>query len=361
MPIARLRRWRDNTSTKYFAASLRRSVPSSTRPPEVEGYRSTRAAHRWVAVPDRPRYSTDLSHRTAPHWWGPQDRDTAVASPCGRPSTPVCGWIDTAPMYGWVRAEEIVAEVLTGRLRATPRVHEVRHAARRRRARSTPTTRRTPCVATSRTACGGSASSISTWCKCTTRIHRCRSRRRGRARHDLVREGFNRRRRSFEPPRRAARPGARGRAGRHGAEPVLTASTGRRSPTARSTWCERHGVAFLSWGSLGAGFLADGFDLSGLDPDDLRHRLRWAGADAALTARTSEAVAAIAAAHNCTMVAVALAWLTTRPFVFPIVGARTPAEAVALADPLPVLEPTTRPARSVPCWTRGQLCLIIWV
>ena len=38
------------------------------------------------------------------------------------------------------------------------------------------------------------------------------------------------------------------------------------------------------------------------------------------------------------MVAVALAWLTTRPYVFPIVGARTPAEAVALADPLPVLD-----------------------
>jgi aryl-alcohol dehydrogenase-like predicted oxidoreductase len=38
------------------------------------------------------------------------------------------------------------------------------------------------------------------------------------------------------------------------------------------------------------------------------------------------------------MVAVALAWLTNRPCVFPIVGARTPAEAVALADPLPVLE-----------------------
>ena len=86
-----------------------------------------------------------------------------------------------------------------------------------------------------------------------------------------------------------------------------------RSPESDGTleWCERHGVAFLSWGSLGAGFLADGFDLSGLDPDDLRHRLRWAGADAALTARTREAIATIASSHGCTMVAVALAWLTT--------------------------------------------------
>ena len=49
-------------------------------------------------------------------------------------------------------------------------------------------------------------------------------------------------------------------------------------------------------------------------------------------------MATVAAAHGCTMVAVALAWLTTRPFVYPIVGARTPAEATVLADPLPVLD-----------------------
>jgi aryl-alcohol dehydrogenase-like predicted oxidoreductase len=113
-----------------------------------------------------------------------------------------------------------------------------------------------------------------------------------------------------------------------------------RTPESDGTleWCDRHGVAFLSWGSLGAGFLADGFDLSALEPDDLRHRLRWAGADAALTATIREAVAAIASAHGCTMVAVALAWITTRSSVYPIVGARTPAEAAALADPLPTLE-----------------------
>jgi aryl-alcohol dehydrogenase-like predicted oxidoreductase len=112
-----------------------------------------------------------------------------------------------------------------------------------------------------------------------------------------------------------------------------------RSPQADGTleWCERNGAMFLSWGSLGAGFLTDGFELAELDPDDLRHRLRWADADSTLTATTREAVAVIAAKHGCTMVAVALAWLTTRPYVFPIVGARTPTEAIALADPLTVL------------------------
>ena len=66
--------------------------------------------------------------------------------------------------------------------------------------------------------------------------------------------------------------------------------------------------------------------------------MRWAGADAALTARTRDAIGSIASAHGCTMVAVALAWLTTRPYVYPIVGARTPAEAIALVEPLPVLD-----------------------
>ena len=53
------------------------------------------------------------SHPTAPHWWGPQDRDTAIAAVRAAVDAGV-GWIDTAPMYGWGRAEEIVAEALTG-------------------------------------------------------------------------------------------------------------------------------------------------------------------------------------------------------------------------------------------------------
>ena len=85
-----------------------------------------------------------------------------------------------------------------------------------------------------------------------------------------------------------------------------------------------------------------------------------------MTATTREAVAAIASAHGCTMVAVALAWLTTRPFVFPIVGARTPAEAIALADPLPVLDADELALLdrlpSPPCRSRAaQPGLIIWV
>jgi aryl-alcohol dehydrogenase-like predicted oxidoreductase len=275
------------------------------------------------------------SHRTGPHWWGPQDRDTAVGAVRAAVEAGV-GWIDTAPMYGWGRAEEIVAEALAG-LHERPLVltkcgtlraddgsfytdnspaavrHDVEGSLRRlgvERLDVVQVHDEDPSVAVEET-----------W----------------GALHDLVGEGLvgaaglsNHR---VELLDRALAVG-----------PVATVqnqySLVDRAPEADGTldWCARHRVMFLSWGSLGAGFLADGFDLSDLDPDDLRHRLRWAGADAALTARTREAVAAIAAARGCTMVAVALAWLTNRPCVFPIVGARTPAEAVALADPLPVLE-----------------------
>jgi aryl-alcohol dehydrogenase-like predicted oxidoreductase len=41
-------------------------------------------------------------------------------------------------------------------------------------------------------------------------------------------------------------------------------------------WCARHGATFLAWSPLASGFLADGFDLSRLEPGDFRHRLPWA-------------------------------------------------------------------------------------
>ena len=275
------------------------------------------------------------SHRTAPHWWGPQDRDTAVAAVRAAVVAGV-GWIDTAPMYGWGRAEEILAEALAG-VADGPLVFT--KCGTLRAGDGSFYTDNSPVAV--RGDVEGSLRRLGVEQLDLVQVHdedpSVPVEETWGALHDLVREGL---------------VGAAGLSN-HRVElldralavaPVTTVqnqfSLVDRSPESDGTleWCERHGVAFLSWGSLGAGFLADGFDLAGLDPDDLRHRLRWAGADAALTARTRETVATIASSHGCTMVAVALAWLTTRPYVFPIVGARTPAEAVALADPLPVLD-----------------------
>ncbi|HEX4983600.1 MAG TPA: aldo/keto reductase [Ilumatobacteraceae bacterium] len=275
------------------------------------------------------------SHRTAPHWWGPQDRDVAVAAVRAAVDAGV-GWIDTAPMYGWGRAEEIVAEALSGRVER-PLVF-------------------TKC-GTFRAGDGSFYTDNSP--DAVRRDVEGSLRRLGVERLDLVQVHDEDPSVPVEETWTAlddlVREGLVGAAGlsNHRVElldralavgPVATVqnqySLVDRSVESDGTldWCERHRVAFLSWGSLGAGFLADGFELSELDPDDLRHRLRWAGADAALTARTRDAIASIASAHGCTMVAVALAWLTTRTSVYPIVGARTPAEAMALVEPLPALD-----------------------
>jgi aryl-alcohol dehydrogenase-like predicted oxidoreductase len=275
------------------------------------------------------------SHRTAPHWWGPQDRDTAVGAVRAAVDAGV-GWIDTAPMYGWGRAEEIVAEALNGvsesplvltkcgTLRADDGMFYTDNSPAALRRDVEGSLRRLGVERLDLVQVHDEDPSVpveETWS----------------ALHDLVAAGL---------------VGAVGLSNHrvelldraHAIGPVATVqnqySLIDRAPESDGTleWCERHGVAFLSWGSLGAGFLADGFELSELDPDDLRHRLRWAGADAALTTRTREAIATIASAHGCTMVAVALAWLTARPYVYPIVGARSPGEAIALVDPLPVLD-----------------------
>jgi aryl-alcohol dehydrogenase-like predicted oxidoreductase len=246
------------------------------------------------------------------------------------------GWIDTAPMYGWGRAEEIVAEALAG-LAERPLV--LTKCGTLRADDGSFYTDNSPSAV--RDDVHGSLGRLGVERLDVVQVHdedaSVPIEETWGALHDLVDEGLvgavGLSNHSVELLDRARTVG-----------PVATVqnqySLLDRSPESDGTlaWCARHGVAFLSWGSLGAGFLADGFDLPDLDPDDLRHRLRWAGADAALTATTREAVAAIAAAHGCTMVAVALAWLTTRPYVYPIVGARTPTEAIALADPLPSLD-----------------------
>ena len=132
MPSASPRRWRDNASTRYFHASLRRSFPSATRPPDVEGYRSTRVAQRWVADPDRPRDRPDL---VAPH-------GTALVGATGSRHR-------RAGRSGGgrrrCRMDRHGADVRLGpgrgdrrrgprrARRAAARAHQVRHAARRRR------------------------------------------------------------------------------------------------------------------------------------------------------------------------------------------------------------------------------------
>jgi aryl-alcohol dehydrogenase-like predicted oxidoreductase len=98
-------------------------------------------------------------------------------------------------------------------------------------------------------------------------------------------------------------------------------------------WCARHGALFLAWSPLASGFLVGGFDLAALAPDDLRHRLPWAGRD---LGGVLGRLAAVAERHGVPPHRVALAWAARRPGTYAIVGARNAAEATDVI-PLPDL------------------------
>ena len=54
------------------------------------------------------------SSEDGPLWWGPQDETTAVRTIHAALDGGIT-WVDTAPFYGWGRAEELVGQALAGR------------------------------------------------------------------------------------------------------------------------------------------------------------------------------------------------------------------------------------------------------
>ncbi len=98
-------------------------------------------------------------------------------------------------------------------------------------------------------------------------------------------------------------------------------------------FCRQHGIGVLSWGSLAEGLLTEGFAVDALEPDDFRRsRPNFQeprhGRIRRLTAELSE----IAAGHRRTSSDLALAWLASRPgMTGAIVGIRSEGEARDLA------------------------------
>jgi aryl-alcohol dehydrogenase-like predicted oxidoreductase len=91
---------------------------------------------------------------------------------------------------------------------------------------------------------------------------------------------------------------------------------------------EREGIGVLTWAPLASGFLTEGFDLDRLDPDDFRRTHPFASLD---LAPLHSALNEIAERHERSVAQVALAWVTAQPAVAgAIVGIRNEAEADAL-------------------------------
>jgi aryl-alcohol dehydrogenase-like predicted oxidoreductase len=88
------------------------------------------------------------------------------------------------------------------------------------------------------------------------------------------------------------------------------------------------GIGLLAWSPLASGFLAGDFDLDRLDPDDFRHAHPFAQLD---LGPLREALTRIGGREGATAAQVALAWVLAREEVAgTIVGIRSTAEAEAL-------------------------------
>jgi aryl-alcohol dehydrogenase-like predicted oxidoreductase len=265
-----------------------------------------------------------------PLWWGPQDPGDALGAVRAALDAGV-DWIDTAPFYGWGRAEELVGRAIVGRrdeMRILTKCGTVRRADGRVAEDASP--------ASVRAGLQESLRRLGTDYVDVLQVHdpdpATPVEETWAAIADLIGEGLvgagglsNHPVELMERARAVA--------------PVAVVqhqySLLHRAPETDGVldWCTAHDCAFLAWAPLASGFLTAGFDLTVLAPDDLRHRLPWAARD--LTPLRGR-LATIAARHGVPPHRVALAWTARRPGTYAIAGARTPAEAADLG-PLPHL------------------------
>ncbi len=290
-------------------------------------------------IPCRPGLGTAPlgSLREGPLWWGPQDRDEAVATVVAAIDAGVA-FVDTAPFYGWGRAESIVGDAL-GSFDVRP---------------TTPILTKCGTVPRHDGAVAEDASPESVRRDVEASLERL-----GVDRIDIVQvhdpDPATPIEVTWETLMALVDEGVIGGAGlsNHpvglldralavGPVDVVQCQYSLlwRGPEIDGVleWCGDRGVTLLAWAPLASGFLADGFDLGALDPTDLRHGLRWAS-DPAVAAARGE-LARVAADRATTMADVAAGWLL-RAAVRPIVGARSVREATALGSMAP-LDPATR-------------------
>jgi aryl-alcohol dehydrogenase-like predicted oxidoreductase len=265
--------------------------------------------------------------------WGPQDSGESVAAVRAAVAAGV-GWIDTAPFYGWGRAEEIIGAALDG-LPARPvlltKCGDVRgpdgrarddHRAAVIRADVAASLRRLRCpvIDVLQLHDPDPATPVEeSWQTVCDLIGQGTVRAAGLSNHPA---------------------GLMDRALAVGPVSVVQHqySLLHRAPETDGVlaWCRQHQVPFLAWSPLASGFLADGFDLAALTAGDLRRRLRWADPAVLDLAALRRDLAQIAAQAGLSMTALAAGWVLARG-ARPVIGARTAGEARQIAGyrPLP--------------------------
>jgi aryl-alcohol dehydrogenase-like predicted oxidoreductase len=259
-------------------------------------------------------------------WWGPQDERESVRAVHAALDAGV-NWIDTAPFYGWGRAEEIVGRALAGRddeVLVFTKCGTVPDEERGDRMDLRPETIRADVEA-------------SLW-------------RLRRERLDLVQlhdaDHATPIEESWGEVQRLIAAGKvrHGGISNHEAAAIERAlavgpvaalqyqySLLHREPESEILpLALQRTVGVLTWSPLAGGFLAADFDLDRLDPDDFRHGHPFASLDLAPLRAT---LARIGERRDATAAQVALAWVVRRPGVTAaIVGIRNEREAAQLPD-----------------------------
>jgi aryl-alcohol dehydrogenase-like predicted oxidoreductase len=274
------------------------------------------------------------SSPSGPLWWGPQELATSVATVEAAIESGV-GWIDTAPFYGWGLAERIVGRAM----RATSRrVALLTKCGTQRGADGVAYEDASP--ASVRRGVSESLERLQVDFVDVVQVHdpdpttpiEATWTELMRLVEEGVIGGAGLSNHSVDLMERALAVG-----------PIAVVqhqySLLHRTPEADGAlaWCRAHGVDFLAWSPLASGFLADGFDLDGVAPDDLRRGLPWAKASQReRVERVRRTQRAISERHGSTLTATALAWTTREAGSYAIVGARTPREAAALLDVAPL-------------------------
>jgi aryl-alcohol dehydrogenase-like predicted oxidoreductase len=263
-------------------------------------------------------------------WWGPQDEKSAIQAIQTAVDEGV-NWIDTAPFYGWGKAEEIVGKAIKGRRDG---VYVF-------------------------TKCGtlpdGKGGSIENHKPETIRREVEASLKRLQTDHidllqfhdmdattpieeswktlqDLIRQGKVRNgglsNHTVDLIERAERIGP------------VTANQVQYNPLQRKIekdilpFSLSHQIGVLGWGSLAEGFLADNFNLASLDPKDFRRNHWYAQPEnQAKLERVRGALSKIARAHGKKMVDVVIAWELMHPALTgAIIGIRSEKEAREMRD-----------------------------
>ncbi|SRR6266545_5088590 len=263
------------------------------------------------------------SGRDWPVWWGPQDEHEAVRA-IRRALDLGVNWIDTAPFYGWGRAEEIVGRALAGRSDGTllfTKCGTLPDESGSRMDLSPQTIRadleaslhrlRTDYVDLLQFHDVDSSTPIEeSWGELQQLISE------GKVRYGGI---------SNHPAEAVERALAVGPVAALQYEYSLLNRSAEREilPLAKE-----HGIGVLTWAPLASGFLADAFNVDALDPDDFRRRHPFAALDLGPLRATLRSIGERRARSTAQ---VALAWVLAQPGVTgAIVGIRSEGEAAEL-------------------------------